>query len=164
LYIGDGLTLGGKPVRSTDMTYARNAFSYRFNEQTDVKSVIEALDNIFMFNSDVSNNFYYGDVISSDVTDVNSFFQGLSVAVGQGAGPKDMEYLSNYTFRVFAYPVSLGVLAGIQDPNFNYLDIMGSYENPPRQIMYSGTPFYVYFTKDTCLNSSTDPKTIRYIL
>jgi hypothetical protein len=162
MYVGDGLTLGGRPVRATDMSYSRSAFSYRFNEQTEVSSVVEALDHIFMFTSDVSNNFYYGDVLVNDIPDVNSFFSGLSLTQGTGTGPKDIEYISNYTYRVFAYPKVLGTLAGVQDPNFNYLDITSTYENPPRQIIYSGTVFYCYFTNETNLN--TTPKTIRYIL
>jgi hypothetical protein len=163
MYIGDGTTLGGRPVRASDMAYVRSAFSYRFNEQESVQTVTEALDAIFQFTNNVSNNIYWGDVATNVIDDPNSFFASLGVL--QGAiipGAKDVQYVSNYTYRVFAYPQVAGTLAGVQDPNFNYLDITASYEIPPREIVFLGTPFYVYFTSDQCLNA--EAKTIRYII
>jgi hypothetical protein len=163
MYIGDGITLGGRPVRANDMSYVRSAFSFRFNEQEEVTTVIEALDAIFQFTNNVSNNLYYGDVASKDINDVNAFFASLGVL--QGAiipGAKDIQYLSNYTYRVLAYPKAAGTLAGVQDPNMSYLDITSSYEIPPRELVFMGTVFYVYFTTDPCLN--TEEKTIRYII
>jgi hypothetical protein len=144
------------------MTYARNAFSYRFNEQTDVKTVIEALDDIFKFTTSVSTNFYYGDVATKVIADIPSFFLGLNMIQDAGTGPKDISYISENTYRVFAYPKALGTLAGVQDPNFGYTDLTGTYDIPAVEVAFSGITFLIYFTTATNLNGVA--KTIRYIL
>lgn len=164
MYIGDGVTKGGKAVRATDMSYVRNSLSNRFNEQINVSSVVAALDNIFKFTTTVQNNIYYGDIAAkSALSNIPLFFSNLTVLAGAAvAGAKSVSYISTDTYRVFAYPKSLGTLAGIQDPNFNFADITATYEIPPRELLYEGTLFYVYLTVDTMLNDVA--KSVRYIL
>jgi hypothetical protein len=162
LWVGDGVTPGGRPVSASEMPYVRSAFSNRFNEQVDVRTVSEALDVIFRFTNNVATNVYFGDVLTNDpILDPPGFFAGLTTMQWQG-GPKDVIYTSNVTYRTFAYPKSYGPIVDVQDPNFSYASILASYEVLPREVTYDGVDFYVYFTADPCLSLSG--KTIRYII
>jgi len=161
MWIGDGVTPGGRPLRSFDMPYSRHSFSNRFNSQVDVETVAGALDFIFNFSNNVGTNVYYGDVLdNAPIQDPTNFFAGLTMVPWQG-GPKDVVYTSNVTYRVFAYPKSYGALSDVQDPNFSYSSIMASYEAQPREVDFNSIVFYVYMTTDQCLSPSG--KSIRYM-
>ena len=163
LYIGDGVSLGGRLVNDGDIAYTRNAFSARFNQQVNVVSVIDALDFIFNFRDNIAASYLFGDSLGNDpIPDDTVFAQQLNISTLASATQYlDVIYTSNSTYRVFAYPQSFGPLLDIQDPNFNYASIKTTYETIPRQITYQGVVFYVYFTTDQ--NLSLSGKTIRYI-
>jgi hypothetical protein len=162
LWVGDGVTPGGRSVKGLNAAYVRDFHSTRFNEHINVGTVAEALDVIFNFVNNVANNLYYGDVTSNaPIQDETNFFAGLT-STQWSVDAKDIVYYSNVTYRVLAYPKSYGPLADIQDPNFNYTTIRNSYEDLPREVTYNGTVFYVYFSVEAAL--SPNGKTIRYII
>jgi hypothetical protein len=169
LYMGDGNTKGGRPVKSFDIPYPRAAFSHRFNEFVEVSTAFEGLDKIFQFISNVSTNIYYGDVSTNQLPvsseDISRFYAGLSLLQDGPTGPKDLEHTSNYTYRVISYPKYYGLLGAVLDPNLNYINITNSYSTEnPQTLDYLGIPFYVYYTVDQCLNQNAVPKTLRYLI
>jgi hypothetical protein len=168
-YVGDGKTVGGRPIRGVDIPYPRAAFSHRFNEFVETSTVFEGLDKVFQFMSSTAYNIYYGDVSSNVLPttpeDISRFFSGLGIIQDGPVGPKDLTYSSNYTYRVIAYPRSFGQLSRVEDPNLNYLDITNSYDTTyPKIVSYLGSDFYVYFTSDQCLNLNGTTKVIRYFV
>ena len=161
-WIGDGVTPGGRTVSISDMPYIRNAYSTFFNQNVDVNTVAEAFDFIFNFMNNVATTIYYGDVVSNaPIQDANVFFASLTSMPYVG-GAKDIVYYSNYSYRVFAYPKSYGLMADIEDPSFNNTSIGNTYENPPRIVNYQNLDFYVYMGINQ--NLSTEGKTIRYLV
>jgi hypothetical protein len=164
VYIGDGVTRGGRPIRTVDMPYLRSAYSYRFNEEINVATVFGALDKIYNFMNNLSNNVYYGDLnlgtLPTNPMELAAVMSALDMVQTGPQGNKDLPYVSNYTYRTIIYPQYFGLLATIQDPMLNYLDISSTYNAVPEKLNYNGTAFYVYITKDPLLNQN--PKNIRY--
>jgi hypothetical protein len=164
VYMGDGVTKGGRPIRAVDIPYLRSAFSFRFNEQIEVTSVFEALDKIYTFMNNLSNNVYYGDLplgrLPTTESGIAQMMATMDMVQTGPQGHKDLAYLSNYSYRTIIYPKYFGVLATVQDPALNYLDISRTYNPSPYQFEYQGTQFYCYITNETLFNES--PKTIRY--
>jgi hypothetical protein len=164
LYIGDGVTLGGRLVNDGNIPYGRNAYSARFNSQVNVASVVDALDFIFDFVDNMAVSYFAGESLSNEpiVNDID-FAKSLSMsALPSGQKTVDVIHFSNSTYRVFMYPMAFGPILDIQDPGFNFVSIRNAYEPIPRQVTYQGTVFYVYFTQDPALSLSG--KTIRYVL
>ena len=164
LYIGDGITPGGIAATATNLSYSRNSFSQRFNQQVSVSNIPQALDFIFNFTTNVANTYFYGDISSNaSISNDVQFIQQLTGAtMPQSQKEIDVTYISNSTYRAFAYPMSFGALADIQDPSFNYSSVPNTYEPTPRQVTYQGTVFFVYIT--TQQNLSLSGKTMRYLL